>query len=78
MTVVAAFAGHRNATGLDFRLLGLSRHEHLLELAKRFGADDGVLVVGDGDNLDSGIVDEGDGTFYCICPPEFDPPLCTP
>lgn len=40
MLVVAALAARRRSAAADFKILAVSRHEHLLGLARQFGADD--------------------------------------
>lgn len=57
MLILAALAGHRKAARRDFRILALSRHQQLLRLAARFGADQGRLVEPDGSNLPAPIAD---------------------
>ena len=57
LLVVAALAGHRKRSGLDFRILAISRHESLLELAGRFGATDTLISSGRGDSLPDGLAD---------------------
>jgi threonine dehydrogenase-like Zn-dependent dehydrogenase len=57
LLVVAALGGHRKRSGLDFRILAISRHEPLLELASRLGATDGRLSSGRGASLPDRIAD---------------------
>jgi threonine dehydrogenase-like Zn-dependent dehydrogenase len=57
LLVVAALAGHRKRSGLGFRTLAISRHQPLLELARRFGATDTLLSRGRGDSLPDGLAD---------------------
>jgi hypothetical protein len=57
LLVVAALAGHRKRSSLDFRILAISRHEPLLELARRFGTTDTLLSSGRGDSLPDGLAD---------------------
>jgi len=57
LLVVAALAGHRKRSGLDYRILAISRHEPLLELAQRFGATDTLLSSGRGASLPDGLAD---------------------
>jgi threonine dehydrogenase-like Zn-dependent dehydrogenase len=57
LLAVAALAGHRKRSGLDFPILAISRHEPLLELARRFGATDTLLSSGRGDSLPDGLAD---------------------
>jgi threonine dehydrogenase-like Zn-dependent dehydrogenase len=57
LLVVAALAGIRKREKTDFRILGVSRHEKLLDLARHFGADDGLLVGGALDALPAGSID---------------------
>jgi threonine dehydrogenase-like Zn-dependent dehydrogenase len=47
MLVVAALAAHRKQAGVSFKILALSRHEHLLDLAQDLGADDTELLGGE-------------------------------
>ncbi len=37
--IIAALAGFRKKTGIDFEIIGVARHDHLLELCKELGAD---------------------------------------
>jgi threonine dehydrogenase-like Zn-dependent dehydrogenase len=57
LLAVAALAGHRKRSGLDFAILAISRHQSLLELARRFGATDTLLSSGRGDTLPEGLAD---------------------
>lgn len=57
LLVIAALAGHRRRTGTAFQVVALSRHPWLLDLSQRFGADETVLVYGDGFALPDRMVD---------------------
>ncbi len=57
LLVVAALAGWRRASGIDFEILALSRHDSLLAMAEELGADRGMRVVQEGNELPSGLAD---------------------
>lgn len=57
MLVVAALGAWRASHGMDFGILALSRHQHLLDLSRDFGATDTALVAGNGDSLPDGMAD---------------------
>ncbi len=57
LLVVAALAAERRAKKLDFTILALSRGQDLLARSLELGADEGVVVTGDGESLDSGLAD---------------------
>jgi len=57
MLVVAALAARRKSLGIEFDILALARHEHLLDLAQKFGATEARLVVGEGDDLRDELAD---------------------
>ena len=57
MLVVAALAGHRARSGTRYSITALARRPELLELARDFGADEGVLVAEGGAGLEDGSFD---------------------
>jgi threonine dehydrogenase-like Zn-dependent dehydrogenase len=57
LLVVAALSGLRKRTSAGFRILAVSRHRDLLDLASLFGADEGLLVEGSGGSLPPCSVD---------------------
>ena len=57
MLVVAALGAHRQTSGIDFRILALARHDHLLDLSREFGATETIFVEGDGSSLPAALAD---------------------
>ena len=57
MLVIAALRAYREESGNDFEIVALSRRPQLLELGRRFGATEALLVEGAGEHLEAGLVD---------------------
>lgn len=57
LLVVAALAAHRDRTRINYGIVALSRHTHLLDLSRRLGADETVQVTGDTRQLRDGMFD---------------------
>jgi threonine dehydrogenase-like Zn-dependent dehydrogenase len=57
MLVIAALAALRRRGGIDYEILAVSRHEHLLALSQEFGATATRLSRGAGDDLEDGLAD---------------------
>lgn len=51
MLVIAALRARRDELDTKWRIIALTRHRHLLDLASRLGADEGILVEADGQNI---------------------------
>ncbi len=57
MLVVAALDAYREASGVQFEIIGAARHEHLRSLSREFGADEVIEVVGEGENHTEPVAD---------------------
>jgi threonine dehydrogenase-like Zn-dependent dehydrogenase len=57
LLVVAALAGHRRRSGIRYRIVAVSRHSSLLDVSRRLGADEAVLVDGNARQLQDGMFD---------------------
>ena len=57
LLVVAALAAYRTAHGRDYRILALARRPELIERARTFGADTGLLVEDPGKGLPGDLAD---------------------
>lgn len=53
MLTIAALAGFRERSGIDFEITALARRQPLVDLAVELGADEGIVVVGQGESLES-------------------------
>ncbi|MEQ9362624.1 MAG: threonine dehydrogenase, partial [Leptospirales bacterium] len=45
--IIAALAGFRKQSGIDFEIIAVARHQHLLDLCLELGADSGVNLATD-------------------------------
>lgn len=43
--IIAALAGFRKKSGIDFEIIAVARHQHLLDLCQELGADSGVNLA---------------------------------
>lgn len=49
--IIGALSIYRKSSGINFKIVSLARHNHLLELSKKLGADEGIDIREDEDKI---------------------------